>query len=251
MDPKSHSVCPQLELLIATLAPPVQPDVRRHMMTSNRLLEASTGRTVVGVDVAGSRRGFHAVAIRDDAYFGQCKSVNPTEIVEWCLTVGASFVGVDSPCQWSLGIGRRKAELELAAEGISSFPTPTRDRAAKNAFFEWMLNGERLFMELARAGFSLFEGRVSPGQPLVYFETYPHAVACALSGRVISAENKKAVRLQLLLGAGVETPNRSGMDIIDAGLCALTARCLAEGEYETYGRSQDGFIVVPGSTSTS
>ena len=42
------------------------------------------GNAVVGIDVGGEKKGFHAVALQNGV-FQKTTSTNPTEIVKWCL----------------------------------------------------------------------------------------------------------------------------------------------------------------------
>lgn len=90
----------------------------------------------------------------------------------------------------------------------------------------------------------LYSGQRSvSGQVCV--ETFPHAVACALAGKQLSARQKLADRARLLREAGVSTDALTNMDWIDAALCALAAHYLIMGTFKTYGDVAEGFIVVP------
>ena len=77
------------------------------------------------------------------------------------------------------------------------------------------------------------------------FETFPHAVACALAGKILSAKQKRADRSRLLREAEVSTEAITNMDWIDAALCALAAHHLVMGTFKTYGDVAEGLIVVP------
>jgi len=41
-------------------------------------------QTVVGIDVGGAKKGFHAVALENGAYLDRKKSSSVSELVEWC-----------------------------------------------------------------------------------------------------------------------------------------------------------------------
>ncbi len=43
---------------------------------------------VVGVDVGGPRKGFHAVALRDGSYLSRSASKDAGWIVNWCRDIG-------------------------------------------------------------------------------------------------------------------------------------------------------------------
>jgi predicted nuclease with RNAse H fold len=199
-------------------------------------------KIVVGVDVGGSAKGFHAVALRNEAIYEKVHTRSAIEVRDWCLSLGAIAVGVDAPCRASVTGRGRSAERSLAAKRIFSFSTPTREAAGAKAFYEWMIRGWELFEVLERS-FPLFAG-VLINEPLC-FETFPHAVACAIAGDVVSAKKKNIVRRTLLRGTGIDDGKLSNIDEVDAALCALAASHLISGKFKTYGSSVDGLIVVP------
>src|SRR5262245_48442062 len=83
---------------------------------------------VVGIDVGGPKKGFHAVALRDGTYFDRTESRSAREISDWCHALGACVVAVDAPCRWRRGERARQCERDLAAARISCFATPSRER---------------------------------------------------------------------------------------------------------------------------
>jgi predicted RNase H-like nuclease len=74
---------------------------------------------------------------------------------------------------------------------------------------------------------------------------HPHAVACALARKTLSAKQKRVDRVRLLQEAGVSTGARTNMDWIDAAICALAAQHFVTGRFKPYGDAAGGFIVVP------
>lgn len=198
---------------------------------------------VVGIDVGGPKKGFHAVALNEGRYREKFATPDAEAMVEWCRQIGARAVGVDAPCRWSLTGRARPAERALAAEGIHSFATPSRAAAESRDFYRWMINGAELF-RLLEAHYPLFDGGNATSGP-VCFETFPQAVACALAGKVVSAKRKSAVRRELLREAGIDTAPLTSIDTVDAALCALAAHSLLAGSYKTYGDATEGLIVVP------
>ncbi|MFH1737868.1 MAG: DUF429 domain-containing protein, partial [bacterium] len=99
---------------------------------------------VVGIDVGGERRGFHAVALSDGNFVGINTDHEPAVIVGWCLYYRAAVVAVDAPCRWSQAGLSREAERLLGRKGIHCFATPTRERALHRDFYKWVFNGEKL-----------------------------------------------------------------------------------------------------------
>jgi len=199
--------------------------------------------TVVGIDVGGSSKGFHAVALRDGVYLEKCAVLDPQSMARWCREVNAQVIGIDAPCRWSITGRARRAERELAAEGIYTFATPNRQTAENRNFYRWMLNGAALY-NLIERHYHLFDGR-SAALGMVCFETFPQAVACALAGKIVSAKQKRVVRRALLQEARIDTTPLTNIDMIDAALCALAASHLLTGNIKTYGEATEGFIIVP------
>jgi predicted nuclease with RNAse H fold len=200
---------------------------------------------VVGIDVGGPRKGFHAVALSDGNYLAKYAHSDATAMAAWCHQMAAQAIGIDAPCRWSSTGRARQAERALASVGISAFATPSGEAAHSRPFYHWMLNGAELF-RLVEKRYPLYDGSTSVFAP-VCFETFPQAVACALAGEIVSAKQKKTIRRDLLRKAGIDTSEFTNIDMVDAALCALTAYYLLSGTFKTYGDPTDGFIIVPAS----
>lgn len=205
---------------------------------------------VVGIDVGGPKKGFHAVALRDGNYLDKFAALEASGIAAWCRQVGARFIGVDAPCRWSQAGRARPVERELMKEKIWCFSTPTREKAIahpkKN--FHWMLAGEALYDAL-QATHPILARNEAPMNGAICFETFPQAIACALAGKIVSAKNKATTRRALLQQSGLSIEALTNIDMVDAALCALTAHHLARGSFRTYGEVGSGFIVVPVATN--
>ena len=92
--------------------------VQKHPLTTTPPI------TVVGIDVGGVRKGFHAVALRDGVYTGQLATGDVQELAHWCRSVvGASVIAIDAPCRWSSDGRARPCERELMRQGIFCFAT--------------------------------------------------------------------------------------------------------------------------------
>lgn len=204
--------------------------------------EAAT--TVIGIDVGGERKGFHAVALQDGTFVATLAHSDPAVIVSWCRQLKAVVVAVDAPCGWSDGGASRLAERSLAmgAQKIHCFATPTRARAKQSRFYAWVFNGERLYNQLFKH-YALFNGTRRAGPAC--FETFPHAVVCALAGRVVAAHPKRETRRNALRQLGYDVSSLSNVDLVDAALCGVTAAAFARSRYRLFGEKSEGFIVVP------
>ena len=198
---------------------------------------------VVGVDVGGPKKGFHAVALRESQFFEKLATLDAGEVVKWCRELNTPVVGIDAPCGWSLTGRARSCERALAAEGLHAFATPSQSVGERHPFYRWMCNGAELY-RLLTPQYRLFDGQHAASRP-VCFETFPHAVAWALAGRILSAKQKRTDRRRLLDGAGLSIDALTNIDLVDAALCALTAHHLLVGTFKTFGDAAEGFIVVP------
>jgi predicted nuclease with RNAse H fold len=199
---------------------------------------------VVGVDVGGVKKGFHAVALHEGTFAGKRSSCDARVIVQWCRSMDASVVAVDAPCAWSLTGRRRSCERELAGIDIQAFATPSVAIGQRHPFYGWMLNGAKLFRLLGQR-YQMYSGQHSLLQRPLCFETFPHAIACALAGRILSAKSKRVDRRRLLNQAGIATDVLRNMDELDAALCASAAHHFLSGTFKHYGDEDEGYIIVP------
>ena len=199
--------------------------------------------TVVGVDVGGVKKGFHAVAGGEGQVHPHIGRRDPKKGHTWCRALKASVIGIDAPCKWSLTGRARPCERELSGSGLSSFSTPSMAIGHVHPFYGWMVNGAELF-RLLGPHYRLFDGRSTALSPMC-FETFPHAVACVLAGRTLSAKQKRFDRRRLLGRAGIVTDSLANIDEVDAALCALTAQHFLAGTFKAYGDDAEGYIVVP------
>ena len=202
---------------------------------------------VVGIDVGGTRKGFHAVALENGCYLDQKKTGDVCQLVAWCCHgIGARVIAVDAPCRWSADGRARPAERALMQKGIFCFSSTTRANALvhRTDNFGWMLRGEELYQAL-NATHPVCIGLPCPSERYS-FETFPHAVTWHLRGGNASAKRKRIERSELLRAAGIQLPVPYGIDTVDAALCALTAHLVASGaQCLCFGDAQTGYIVVP------
>jgi len=127
---------------------------------------------------------------------------------------------------------------------IQCFKTPTRTYASGRTFYEWVFNGEKLYQQLRyQLDYSLFNGVNHRGK--ILFETFPHAVVCALAGRLVPAQPKAITRRRMLRDHGYDDSLLKNLDFVDAALCALSAERFLLGRAHYFGNAEEGFIVVP------
>jgi predicted nuclease with RNAse H fold len=207
---------------------------------------AAQGMAVIGIDVGGQRKGFHAVALTGGKYAGKYSTSDVSQLVDWCRQVESVVIAVDAPCRWSKDGRARPAERKLMGKRISCFSTPTRQRAIEHPknHYGWMLRGEELFEALA-SSHPICADIPAPGENCC-IETFPHAVTWHLTGGKANASNKRTQRRSLLTEAEIDIAKLTNIDLVDAAICALTAHCVASGgKYVSYGEADTGYIIVP------
>jgi predicted nuclease with RNAse H fold len=117
-----------------------------------------------------------------------------------------------------------------------------KTRAAGHAFYDWVFNGEKLYQSLL-PHYQLFDDTDQRGR--IVIETFPHAVVCALAGRVVPARPKATTRRRMLREQGYDDQPLKNIDFVDAALCAHTAQQFLLGRTCWFGDNAEGFIVVP------
>lgn len=212
----------------------------------NTQRSAVNDTAVIGIDVGGQRKGFHAVALKGGEYSGRYATGDVDKLVDWCRKVQGTVIALDAPCRWSTDGHARTAERRLMEKGIWCFSTPTRQRAVDHPknHYGWMLQGEKLF-EALEGSHPICAELPAAGQTCCV-ETFPHAVTWHLNGGNADAKHKRSQRRSLLKKAGVDLVELTNIDFVDAALCALTAQYLASGaRCVSYGDANTGYIIVP------
>lgn len=204
---------------------------------------ADSAATVIGIDVGGPAKGFHAVAM-NGRQLTKFEHTDPAKIAAWCQEQGARVVAVDAPSGWSETGKSRQAERDLKLKGVKihCFSTPTRAVAKRKAFYNWVFNGERLYKKLADH-YCLFDGQHTHGP--ICIETFPNAIVCAWHGRVVSATPKVPKRRAILKKEGFDDSVLPNIDYVDAALCALAARAFLHRNTISFGKDPEGWIVIP------
>ena len=189
---------------------------------------------VIGIDVGGKRKGFHAVLLSSQKIQAIFKHTDPVQIVVWSLSHQPVAIAVDAPCGWSTSGGSRESERSLAHRGkrIPCFCTPTRARAALSRFYDWVFNGEQLYQAFQR-------------QSINPIETYPHGVSEIILQRSPFPAKKQARRQVALAKMGLLNPCLKSVDFRDAALAALTADAFREHQTHAFGNDSEGKIHLP------
>jgi predicted nuclease with RNAse H fold len=197
----------------------------------------------LGIDV-GVGKGLDLVAIDERrAPVHVLPKVGLERVVDSIRELEPAVIAIDAPPAWAREGRSRLTERILAERNIRTFATPTRARGKGNPFYDWMEVGFRVFRAAARAGFS----RYAAGDPRgTAMEVFPHASATVLRGFLRpKGIGKRAWREGILVAQGVPTDRLTSMDLVDAGLCALSGLLALQGKRFAPGDPTEGVIVLP------
>jgi predicted nuclease with RNAse H fold len=197
----------------------------------------------LGIDV-GVGKGLDLVALDERRVPLDVRpKVTLEQVVDSFRELEPDVIAIDAPPGWAREGRSRLTERILAERNIRTFATPTRARGKGNPFYDWMEVGFRVFRAAARAGFS----RYAAGDPRgTAMEVFPHASATVLRGSLRPKDiGKKAWREGILVAQGVRTDRLTSMDLIDAGLCALSGLLALQGKRFAPGDPKEGVIVLP------
>ena len=181
-----------------------------------------------GVDVGGSRKGFHVAIVRDRALGELARAKRVDDVASWLEDRRPRVVAVDSPLALAPdGAASRACERRLASAICGIRYTPERSRLAGNGYYEWIERG----LELHEA--------LRPG-PWTVIECFPTASWTRWAGPKASQSRAAWSRAALARLGIADVPPRLGQDGRDAIAAALTARAYERGETESFDE-----IVVP------
>jgi predicted nuclease with RNAse H fold len=205
-------------------------------MARRDLALASPGRavtTVVGIDVGGRRKGFHACALRGDGVVAGPENLRDVSTaVDWVTALAPSTVALDSPRTCAPpGESSRADERALAREVCGIRWTPERSRLAGSPYYEWVEHGLELYAALAAAG-------IPVASLIEVFPTAAWTIWAGPRGKVPRSEWSAAALTDLGL-AGLPS-RRLSQDDRDAVAAALVARLQTEGRSRAFGE-----IIVP------
>jgi predicted nuclease with RNAse H fold len=192
----------------------------------------------VGIDIGGPNKGFHMAAVDAAGLVaGPERVIAVEDVVSLVGQLEPAVVALDSPRSYALPGATRRASERLFADrkicGIRWTPNEERVVAAQQAgssYYEWIVNGARLYEALDAAAGSW--------EVIECFPTASWSVwAGPRSGRRAAWTRRG---LEALAISNLPT-RRLNQDDRDAIAAALTARLYAEGGTETFGNE----LVVP------
>jgi predicted nuclease with RNAse H fold len=182
----------------------------------------------MGVDVGGRRKAFDVALIDDRSLIEWRRRQSVDRVVAWVESAEPTVVAIDSPrCCAPAGHTHRPEEKELRDAVCGIRWTPADDRLDGNPYYEWIVEGLRLYGALA-------------GRPVDVIECFPTASWTRWHGprghQPRSEWTRRALAARKLRGV----PSRTNQDLRDAIAAALTARDHELGRCQRFGD-----IVVP------
>ena len=200
----------------------------------------------LGVDVGAARKGLDAVVLDGSLAVLETRRRLTAEDVGTLLgEIPPDVVAVDAPPAWGVSRGSRLTEREIRRFGIQSFGTPSDPKKARNAFYDWMRAGFRVFEVAAGHGFARYRSGRTDGTAI---EVFPHATAVVLAGCLKpKSVTKRDWRAGVLAKQGVDVGGLRSTDQIDAALAALTGLFALRGRFSALGDPREGVIVLPSS----
>ena len=182
----------------------------------------------MGVDVGGRRKAFDVALIEDRKLVWLRARQSAEDVAGAVGEVAPRVVAVDSPRSCAEpGATLRPEEKELRDAVCGIRWTPPMEQLNGNPYYEWIVEGLRLYDLLAQ-------------HPVEVIECFPTAAWTRWHGaradRSRSAWSRQALAASELAGV----PARTNQDARDAIAAALTARDYDQGRYQAFGQ-----IVVP------
>lgn len=182
----------------------------------------------MGVDVGGKKKAFDVALIEDDALLALRQRQSVDEVAALVETTKPTVVAIDSPRSCAPPGATHRPEEKALRDAVCGIRwTPPAAELLTSPYYEWILEGRRLFEALER-------------HDVKVIECFPTASWTRWhgprNGRRRSAWTREALVTLGLTGV----PRRTNQDKRDAIAAAVTARDYEQGNSEAFGA-----IVVP------
>jgi len=182
----------------------------------------------MGIDVGGRRKAFDAALVEGQSLIGLRQRHSVDDIVAWVASMKPSVIAIDSPRSSAApGQTHRPEEKDVREEVCGIRWTPPRAELERNPYYEWIVEGLRLYDALVLESVEVVECFPTASW------TRWHGSRDGRSRAVWTREALAALELE-----GV--PSRTNQDMRDAIAAAVTARDYAHGRFDTFGD-----IIVP------
>ncbi len=196
----------------------------------------------LGIDV-GVHKGLHLVVLDEQLKLLLTRNgVRVEEVAAICESIDPDVVMIDSPPGWGLQGNQRRAEHDLQSRGVHLFSTPSDPEKQRKSFYDWMKIGFRVFDAVAPR-FSRYREGTPRGCAV---EIFPYASAVFLAGSLKPKGTSKVQwRRSILKQEGIDIERLTNLDLVDAGLAALTGLYALGDDFTPFGDPQEGVIIVP------
>jgi predicted nuclease with RNAse H fold len=202
--------------------------------------DSSRAPASIGIDVAESRKGLDLVALDRERLIAAAGSrLTVDEVVETVVSLRPAVVCIDSPSGWSRSGRSRLAERQLARLGIQAYYTG--QDPGDHPFYSWIRVGLQIFDRLA-VEYPLYRSGEVAGHAA---EIFPHASAALLANSLPARGQKEPFRRRVLRDHAVAEENLPTLDLVDAGLAALTGLIALDGRHSAVGDPDEGIILLP------
>jgi predicted nuclease with RNAse H fold len=182
----------------------------------------------MGVDVGGRRKRFDAALVEGHRLTGLRRRQSVDDVVAWVVSTEPTVVAIDSPRSCAApGHTHRPEEKELRDAICGIRWTPPSAHLESNPYYEWVVEGLRLYAALAHL-------------PVTVIECFPTASWTRWHGPRNGRRRSTWTREALAALELQDLPRRTNQDMRDAVAAAVTARDYEQGRCERFGE-----IVVP------
>lgn len=182
----------------------------------------------MGVDVGGRRKAFDVALIDDRLLVGWRRRQSVDQVVAWVESAAPTVVAIDSPRSCAPPEHTHRPEEKELRDAVCGIRwTPPEAELDGNPYYDWIVQGLRLYNALAR-------------RPVDVIECFPTASWTRWHGARGNRRRSDWTRRALATLELHGVPARTNQDLRDAIAAALTAR-----EYERGGCQSFGEIVVP------
>jgi predicted nuclease with RNAse H fold len=182
----------------------------------------------MGVDVGGKRKAFDVALVEDRRLVDIRRRQSVEDVVAWVVGASPTVVAIDGPRACAAPGHTHRPEEKALRDAVCGIRwTPARSELESNPYYEWIVEGLRLFDALK-------------DKPVQVIECFPTASWTRWIGprggrrrTVWTRDGLAALELE-------NVPSRSNQDVRDAIAAAITARDYERRRFEAFGD-----IVVP------
>jgi predicted nuclease with RNAse H fold len=182
----------------------------------------------MGVDVGGKRKAFDAALVEGATLLEVRSRQSVDDVVRWVGSANPSVVAIDSPRSAAAPGHTHRAEEKDLRDAVCGIRwTPPADQLEGNPYYEWIMEGLRLYDALL-------------AKPVEVIECFPTASWTRWYGPRDGRRRSEWTRAAVIASGLIGVPSRTNQDVRDAIAAALTARDFEQGRHESFGQ-----IVVP------